>query len=236
MDAVVPAAGRGTRLRPLTDTRPKGLLEVANEPILAHVFDRLLEVDVDTIVVVVGYRGDQIIDYFGDSYRNTPIEYAHQDERNGLAHAIAQTEDVVDDEFLVVNGDNVFGTSLEPVVRTHRQPDVDATLLVEQATTEISRTTGVVQTADDGTVHEIVEKPDEPPTTRITTGVYALPDSIFDHCRAISPSDRGEYELADALERLRNYGGRIETVELEGWRVNVNTERDLERAATFLTE
>ncbi|RQG93042.1 sugar nucleotidyltransferase [Natrarchaeobius halalkaliphilus] len=230
MHAIVPAAGEGTRLRPLTSDRPKGLLEVDNRPILSHCFDRLCEVGVTVIVVVIGYRGAQIVDYYGDCYGEAPIRYVRQPERKGLAHAIAQAADAVEGDVLVCNGDNVFGTSLESVVETRRRSDVDAALLVERASPAVARTTGVVVTDESGTVTELVEKPDEPPSTLVTTGVYALPESIFEHCRAIAPSDRGEYELPDAIARLREHGGVVETVELEGWRVNVNTEADLSEA------
>ena len=236
MYAVVPAAGAGTRLRPLTDSRPKGLLEVAGKPILSHCFDRLRAVDVEEIVVVVGYLGEQIVEYYGDDYRGTPIRYVRQHDQKGLAHAIAQAEDAADGDVLVVNGDNVLGpdTDLETVLGVQARPDVDAALLVEEASLEVARTTGVVRTDENGRVIEIVEKPAEPPSTLVTTGVYALPEEIFEHCRAISPSDRGEYELADAIERLLADGGVVETVDIEGWRVNVNRPEDLEEASRKL--
>lgn len=234
MHAVVPAAGRGTRLRPLTDSRPKGLVEVAGKPILSRCFDRLREVEVEEIVVVVGYLGEEIVDYYGETYRGTPIRYVRQHERKGLAHAISQAEDAVNGDFLVVNGDNVLGTDLEAVLETQRCPGVDATLLVEEASLEVARTTGVLEADDDGRVTGLTEKPGEPPSTLVTTGVYALPEEIFEHCREILPSDRGEYELADALEKLLEAGGVVETVDLEGWRVNVNRPADLEKASRNL--
>ncbi len=234
MNAVVPAAGEGTRLRPLTASTPKGLLEVAGKPILSRCFDRLCEVGIEGIVVVVGYLGEQIVDHYGDAYRGTPIRYVRQHERKGLAHAIARAEDAVDGDFLVVNGDNVLGTDLEVVLETQRRPDVDATLLLEEASLEVAATTGVLEVDDAGRVTAITEKPADPPSTLVTTGVYALPEGIFEHCLAISPSDRGEYELADAIDRLLEAGGVVETVGLEGWRVNVNGPADLEEASSRL--
>ncbi|TYT62005.1 nucleotidyltransferase family protein [Natrialba swarupiae] len=233
MFAVVPAAGRGSRLRPLTDSRPKGMVEIDGEPILTYCFDRLVEVSVESIVVV-GYRGQRIVEYYGEAYDGTPIQYVEQRDRLGLAHAVEQAEDVVDGDFLVLNGDNVFEFSLESLVRTHRRSDVDATILVEEAPPAVARTTGVVVTDDDGTVVRIEEKPDEPDSSLVTTGVYTLPESTFRHCSAISPSDRGEYELADAINRLRRQGAVIRAIELDEWRVNVNTPADLETATREL--
>ena len=236
MQAVVPAAGDGTRLRPLTDDKPKGLVEVADKPLLAHGFDRLVELDVDRIVVVIGYRGDQIRDHFGTSYRDMPLRYVTQETRLGLGHAIARAEPEIDSDFLVYNGDNVFQSSLRPVVRIYEHSNADAVLLVEDATRETARETGVVTTDDQGRVTGLIEKPDDPPSTLITTGVSLLPQSIFGDCRAISASDRGEYELVDAIDRLRERGGIVRTVTLGGWRYNVNTPRDVGKATAQLEE
>ena len=82
MHAVVLAAGEGTRLRPLTDDQPKGMVDVAGDPLLTHCFDRLLELGADELVVVVGYLKEVIIDHYGDEYEGVPSTYAHQREQN----------------------------------------------------------------------------------------------------------------------------------------------------------
>ncbi|WP_048078091.1 sugar phosphate nucleotidyltransferase, partial [Halorubrum sp. AJ67] len=106
MYGVVLAAGRGTRMRPLTDRRPKPLLPVGNRSLLEQVFEAAREV-VDEFVVVTGYRGDAIRESIGESYRDRPVHYVEQAEALGTAHAVAQAEPVVDDDFLVLNGDVV---------------------------------------------------------------------------------------------------------------------------------
>ena len=83
MQAVVLAGGEGTRLRPLTDDKPKGMVEVDGEPILTHCFDQLVELGADELIVVVGYLKEKIIDHYGDAYEGVPITYAHQREQNG---------------------------------------------------------------------------------------------------------------------------------------------------------
>ncbi|MFT4882721.1 MAG: dTDP-glucose pyrophosphorylase [Natronomonas sp.] len=232
MQGVVPAAGRGTRLRPLTDDRPKALVRVAGTPLLTHVFE-MLSPHVDGYVVVVGYLGDRIREHYGEIYDDRPITYVEQPTQRGLAHAIQQAEPAVDGPFLQLNGDNVLRGNLGDVIRTHRRTDADATLLVEDVDRERAKRGGVVR-IDDGEVAGLVEKPDDPPTTLATTGCFAFSPRIFEACRAIDPSDRGEYELPDAIEWVLNHSGRIETVELDGWRVNVNTEADIERAEARL--
>lgn len=236
MQGIVPAAGRGTRLRPRTDTTPKGLVAVDDTPLLSHVFDRLIEADVHEIIVVIGYRGEQIVDHYGGQYRTASLQYVEQPQRDGLADAVAQTESVLDrgQDVVVLNGDNVFGASLVPIIERHRQSAADATLVVETADRDRARQTGVVQTAEDGTVEAIVEKPADPPTELITTGAYVLPPAIVEYCRAIEPSDRGEYELAAAITRVIDQGGVVTTARLGGWRVNVSTEADRKRATRLL--
>jgi len=95
MKAVVLAAGKGTRLRPLTDDKPKALVEVDGRPILSHCFDELVDLDAEGFVVVVGYRKDDIIEYYGDEYEGVPITYAEQERQLGLADALLCAEEDV---------------------------------------------------------------------------------------------------------------------------------------------
>lgn len=234
MQAVVPAAGEGTRLRPLTDETPKALVEVAEKPILTHCFEQLVELGVDELIVVVGYESEAIRERYGEAFEGTPISYAEQAEQRGLAHAIAQAEPHVDGAFLVMNGDNVLRGNLEEVVERFRRDDVDGVLLVDEVSETEARHTGVIDLSADGTVRSIVEKPENPPSRLVTTGFAALPLETIEACRRIEPSGRDEYELPDALTLLVEEGTRIETIELDGWRVNVNTPADVERAETLL--
>jgi dTDP-glucose pyrophosphorylase len=234
MRAVVPAAGKGTRLRPLTEETPKALVEVDGRPILAHCFEQLVGLGVEELIVVVGYEGERIAERFGGSFEGTPISYVEQAEQRGLAHAIAQAEPRVDGPFLTMNGDNVIRGNLEAVVERFGDDAVDAVLLVDRVSEKEARHTGVIDLAADGTVRSIVEKPENPPSRLVTTGFAALPQETIEACKRIEPSGRGEYELADALTLLVEEGARIETVELDGWRVNVNTPADVERAETLL--
>ncbi len=233
MQAVVPAAGRGSRLDPLTDDRPKALVEIDGRPLLSYVFDALPP-SIREYVVVVGYLGDQIRDRFGDRYGGTPITYVEQPRREGLADAVYRTDPVVEGDFAQLNGDNVLAGNVTEVIRTHRARDADATLLVERVSRERA-TRGGVLSMEDGAVTGIVEKPDEPPSRLAVTGCFAFSPHIFEAIEAIEPSNRGEYELPDAIEYLLGHGGRIETVALDGWRVNVNTEADITRAEEWLS-
>ena len=229
MRGLVPAAGRGTRLRPLTDDRPKALVEVGGRPLLEHVLETLVP-HVEGFVVVVGYRGEQIRDAFGDAYDGRPIDYVEQPEPRGLADAVRRAEPLLEGSFLQLNGDNVLRGNVGEVLDRHRERGADATLLVEAVSESRARRGGVVELAD-GAVTDLVEKPNDPPSRLATTGCFALSPRVFEGCRAIDPSPRGEYELTDAVRWLLEHGGTVETVRLDGWRVNVNTPEDVDRAA-----
>jgi glucose-1-phosphate thymidylyltransferase len=234
MKAVIPAAGQGTRLRPLTDETPKPLLEVAGKPILTRCFETLLDIGIDSAVVVVGYRGEQIVEHYGDAYRGLDIEYVHQSERKGLAHAVLTAEPCVDEEFVVVNGDNVYAANLNAVLDRHTATNADVTFPITEVSPERATEGAVCIFDDDGTLTGLVEKPDDPPSTQIPAACYVLPPAAFQACERIDPSERGEYELADAIELLLYSGYSVETVPFEGWKVNVNTEADIERAEAKL--
>lgn len=112
MIGVVPAAGKGTRLRPLTEDKPKGLVDVGGKPLLEHVFNTLLDSGVDELIVVVGYQVGAIANRFGGSFECCPITYVPQRDRLGLGHALKQSEPFIDELFAVLNDDNgVKGTS-----------------------------------------------------------------------------------------------------------------------------
>lgn len=233
MKAVVPAAGEGTRLRPRTEEKPKGLVEVADHPILAYVFNRLLEAGITELYVIVGYKADQIIREFGDTYNGVPVTYVHQRKQQGLGHAILQAESHLrdnDEPFVVLNGDNIFGGTIQDPVKIGKQPDVDAVIGVEKADRETAQQTGVVVTDEDGQVTNVVEKPREPPSRQITTGCYVLPTEIFPALRLVQPSDRGEIELPDALDLCIKARMNVQAVPIVGSRVNVNTPEDIKQA------
>ncbi|MXV63111.1 NTP transferase domain-containing protein [Natronorubrum sp. JWXQ-INN-674] len=252
MHALVFAAGRGTRLRPYTDETPKPLLEIAGEPLLVRTLRSVIDAGVEGVVIVVGYRGAEIIETIGDDIDGVPVSYARQDERNGLARAVCTafedgygTSSPLDgrpDDVLTVNGDNVFDAdcALSRLLEHHREPDVDGTLLLDRVARNEAETTARCALDDDGTVHSLEASLAEEGggsssgPSYIAAGVQTHDArELLAACRTVDRSESGEYELADALEMLVADGARYVGIELEGWHLNVNTPADLERARRY---
>jgi len=236
MKAVVLAAGEGTRLRPLTEDKPKGMVEVDGRPILTHCFETLAELGATEFVVVVGYEREQIREHYGDAFRDVPITYTHQREQNGLAHALLTAREHVDDDFMLMLGDNVFEANLEDVVRRHSEERADAAFLVEEVPWEEASRYGVCNTNKYGEIVEVVEKPDDPPSNLVMTGFYTFTPAIFPACELVQPSNRGEYELSEAVDLLIQSGRTIDAIRLDGWRIDVGYPEDREEAEKRLQD
>lgn len=234
MKAVVLAAGEGSRLRPLTEETPKPLIAINGTPLLSYVFETLVDLALTEIVVVVGYRSDDIIRYYGDAFRGVPLRFSEQSAMDGLAHAVLAAEPHVDDDFIVTFGDVVFGTSLQPCVDHHQAMSPAATLLTKDVSKGEAERSGVVETDENGTIERVVEKPHESTSTLALPGFFVFAPTIFDACANVQPSERGEYELLDAIEGLREAGHSIALYEASGWHINVNTPTDLRQAAERL--
>ena len=236
MKAVVLAAGQGTRLRPLTDDTPKVLVEVDHTPLIEYAFDSLIDVGVDEFVVVVGYKKEQIMERYDDEYRGVPITYAHQREQLGLAHALLTAEPYVDEAFVLMLGDNIFRGNLGDVVNRQAEERADAAFLVEEVPMEEASRYGVCDTNEYGEIVRVVEKPDDPPSNLVMTGFYTFTPAIFHACHLVQPSDRGEYELPDAIDLLIQSGRTIDAIRMDGWRVDVGYPEDRDRAEALLSD
>jgi UDP-N-acetylglucosamine diphosphorylase / glucose-1-phosphate thymidylyltransferase / UDP-N-acetylgalactosamine diphosphorylase / glucosamine-1-phosphate N-acetyltransferase / galactosamine-1-phosphate N-acetyltransferase len=171
--AVILAAGEGQRLRPFTLNRPKAMLSIADKPILQYIIEALALNGIRNIILTVGYRKEQVFDYFGSGERcGVNITYVTQVPQLGTAHALLQARDCVDDEFLVLSGDNLIEA---PTIAGFVQVK-PAALLVKRVDNPVRY--GVVS-IEGGEVRKIVEKPAEAKSNMINTGIYAFNKDIF---------------------------------------------------------
>lgn len=187
MRAVVLVGGFGTRLRPLTNTRPKQMLPIVNVPMIEHVLAHLAAHGVDDVVLSMGYRPDAIVDAYPDGRcAGVTLHYAVEPEPLDTAGAIrfAARDGGIDERFLVLNGDILTDLDLGALVAFHEARGAEGTIAL-QAVEDPSRF-GVVPTHADGAVIAFVEKPprDEAPTNLINAGTYVLEPSVLDRIAA----------------------------------------------------
>jgi len=210
MQAVLLAAGEGTRMRPLTASTPKPMLPVADRPLVAHTADAAVDGGVDELVLVVGYEAADVRAYFGSEYRGVPVEYAVQDEQLGTAHAVACAREHLDGPFAVLNGDDLYHQgSVAALLDAGREGPAICTYRADNP-----ENYGVVQ-VEDGAVTDIVEKPKNPSTNLVNVGAYVFPAEARDWLD-VPKSERGEHEITDVLARVIEKR-RVEPVTVERW-------------------
>jgi glucose-1-phosphate thymidylyltransferase len=212
------------------------MVEVDDKPILTHCFEQLVDLGADEFIVVVGYLKEKIIQYYGDEYDGIPITYAHQREQKGLAHALLAVEEHIDDDFMLILGDNIFQANLVDVVRRQQEDRADAAFLVEEVPWEEASRYGVCDTNKFGEVVNVIEKPEDPPSNLVMTGFYTFSPAIFHACKLVQPSNRGEYEISEAIDLLIASGRTIDAIQLKGWRMDIGYPEDRDEAERRLQE
>ncbi len=201
--AVILAAGEGQRLRPFTVNRPKVMLSIADKPILQYVVEALAQNGIRSIVLVVGYKKEQIFDYMGSGKQfGVDITYVTQEKQLGTAHALAQAKGVTENEFLVLPGDNLIEAD---TIAQFASIEPEA-ILVKRVDNPLRY--GVVAT-DGKMVKEIVEKPEEARSNIVSTGIYAFTTEIFNFIES-------ELDLPDALNNMIAQGYPITARKTDG--------------------
>jgi bifunctional UDP-N-acetylglucosamine pyrophosphorylase/glucosamine-1-phosphate N-acetyltransferase len=222
MQAVILAAGKGTRMRPLSSKLPKPLLQVGGQRILEHTIDQLRGI-VEEVILVVGYRGKLIQKSFRHNYRGMKVIYAWQKEQLGTGDAALKALPYLHGPFLLLYGDDMYYRSdiLEVIKYC-------PSLLVGK--TNNASQFGVVQTKGKW-VHSIVEKPKNPRSNFVNAGVYFLDPSIFRI--KLKKSKRGEYEFTDYIKNLLKKGKRIAFYAADRWQP-ITTPENLREARLAL--
>lgn len=223
MQCVILAAGKGTRLRPLTNDRPKPLVKVAGKTLLDHVVEAL-PTAVTEIVIVTGYLGEQIMRYCGTEFHGRKVSYIHQEEQNGPAKALWLAKDKLHDRFLLMFSDDIHG-------RADLARATSFTRSMLAIGSDKPERFGVVVRNPDGTLAQMIEKPAHPPSNLVSTGPLVLDDNIFN----FEPSApiNGEYFLPEILERYTKEFP-IAVVEQQLW-IPVGYPEDVERAEKLLS-
>jgi bifunctional UDP-N-acetylglucosamine pyrophosphorylase/glucosamine-1-phosphate N-acetyltransferase len=209
MKCVILAAGEGKRMHPLTFTRPKVMLPIANKPILEWNLINAIDAGIKEFIFVIGYKSEMVRKYFANGEkRNIKIEYVNQGNALGTAHAIGMVEKFVDD-FIVLCGDTIFDKQdIKNIVKKENSMG----LLKIENTEEY----GIVETKGKRVV-KIYEKMQTPISNVINAGIYHFNKKIFDFIKKTEKSPRGEYEITDSINMMLNKR-EIEGIFLKEWR------------------
>jgi len=221
VQCVILAAGRGTRLGNCTDEIPKPMLRINNKPVLQYALEQLPE-EVDQVIFVVGWLGEQIKEYFSDNFLNKKIIYIEQKDRLGTGHALHMCKDILRDRFLVMMGDDVTEKNdLEKCL----QHDLCLLAYEKLDPQSVSKTVDEARVSPDSTLVAIAPKPEGAESYLMNVGLYVLDERFFDYDLVKIPS--GEFGLPQTLAVMaKDYPVYVEKASF--W-LPLNTERDLER-------
>jgi glucose-1-phosphate thymidylyltransferase len=203
---VILAGGTGSRLHPLTRITNKHLLPIYDRPMVTYAIETLVSAGITELMVVTG--GTRLLGN-GHEYGIDRLLYAYQERPGGIAEAIGLTERFVDgDRVVVLLADNVFERSLRPAVTNFLAQESGARIVLATMDDPAHlRHLGVPELDGDGRVVHIVEKPDDPPSNYVVTGIYFYDEHVYDVIPTLRPSGRGELEITDVnnwyIERRR---------------------------------
>jgi len=239
--ALILAGGAGTRLRPITHTRAKQLVPVANKPILFYGIEAIVDAGITEIGVIVGDTREEVMEALGDGAQfGAAITYIPQDEPLGIAHCVLIAKDFLgDDDFVMYLGDNLLQQDLAAFTAAFERERAgttapDAQILLKQVPDP--HRFGIATLDSEGSVVQLIEKPSDPPSDLALVGVYLFNAMIHDAVAAIEPSPRGELEITDAIQWLVDQGRRVRCELLTGWWIDTGKLTPLLEANRLLLE
>lgn len=235
MKGVILAAGKGTRLYPITHHIPKPLLPIANRPTLHYAFDKLKELRITDICIVVGEMGPQMKEELGDgSQFGISLSYVTQTQPQGLAHAVGFAKDfVAGDDFVLYLGDAIYSEGFAQYAARFRESGC-ANLNIVKPVEDPSRF-GVANVDGDRIV-KLVEKPKEPESNLAMAGLYFFGPQLWSVLPDLKPSGRGEYEITDAIQMLIDRGETVLAGVYDGVWFDTGTLDSFLETSAFLTK
>ncbi len=234
MKGVILAGGLGSRLRPLTLVTNKHLLPVYDRPMIYYPVQCLVDAGIDEIVIVTG--GEHAGDFLkllknGKQLGVRHLEYAYQEGEGGIADALKLAEEFADGgKICVILGDNIIENDIRKAAGDFFTQKSGAKLLLKAV--DDPQRFGVAELDGDKLVG-IVEKPSDPKSDLAVTGIYFYDNDVFEICRTLKPSDRGELEITDVNNAYLSRGDlTYET--LEGWWTDAGTFESLHMASCLV--
>jgi glucose-1-phosphate thymidylyltransferase len=216
MKAIIPVAGAGTKLRPHTYTQPKALIPLAGKTILSIIVDQLMEAGINEFIFIVGYLGEKIEDYVKEKYPGLTASFVHQNERQGIGHAILLTRPIVgDDEIFIVLGDTICEFDVRQVL------EMPYSMLGVKRVDD-PRNFGVAEIDENATISKVVEKPQIPKSNMALVGIYRIKEtaalfSCLENNIQQQLTSYGEYNLTDAIECMITNGVKFRSFKVQNW-------------------
>ena len=228
MKCIILAAGEGVRMKRLTDNIPKPMLKISGKPILEHVLNYLPD-KINRVFLVVGYLHQQIHDYFGHHYRGHKIDYVFQNGKLGTYHALALCRDMINDDekFIVTYADDLHGAKN---FKKCSESENRAILVKE---IDNPGRYGVVELNNDEIAVGIEEKPENPKSNLVSTGVLVLDKNIFKY--PARQHANGEFYLTDSIGQMIQSGYKFKAIRSNFW-LPIGYPEDLKKAEEFLNQ
>ncbi|MBU6996720.1 MAG: glycosyltransferase [Theionarchaea archaeon] len=231
--ALIPAAGRGLRMYPITEKKPKAMLTIHGKPLLQYNLELLkTNLDCREVYIVTGEYGDQISSYFEDgSSLGLEINYITQKTPRGIGHAIGLGEEYIDTPFFVILGDEMYIDTNHQDMLSLFSRDFNAICAFQETDDLKAIQQNYTARLEGDRILSVIEKPGSPGTDLLGVGTYAFTPLIFDYIRNASPSSlRNEIEITDVIDTLAHQESKVYAFFLEGFYTNINTIHDLNRA------
>lgn len=236
MKGLILSGGKGTRLYPLTYTKAKQLIPVANKPVLVRVIEAIRDAGITEIGIITGETEPEIKEAIGRGGRwGVNVTYIHQAEPLGLAHAVKIAADFLgNDRFVMFLGDNVIEGGISPLIQEFAQSDWNSQIVLTRI--ENPQQYGVVELNDEGHIIRLVEKPKDPPSDLALVGIYMFDHHILTAVNEIQPSARGELEITDAIQWLVTHQYKVRPYIHRGWWIDTGRPDDMLEANDFALE
>lgn len=212
MQAVILAAGKGSRLNPITLNRSKAMVPILGKPIVERVMEELVQNGIQDFILVVSREDSEVGRYFRErSALKVNLQFVVQPERLGMANALSLAAPYIHDTFIMSACDNLTPTGhVAELLKTHQTEAANATLSLMKIDLALAGRTGIVEWQD-GHIRRIVEKPapGEAPSNIASLPLYVFSTKLLDYLPEVKPSPRGEYELQDAIQMLIDRDGHV---------------------------
>ena len=233
MKAIILAAGKGTRMRPLTNQIPKPLIPICNFPTLIFVINKILYSGIDNIGLVISpHDKEKFVEFINKFNLDKKVNIIIQETPLGVAHAVKTARNFIKNEdFLLYLGDNLIQDELEIYKNKFQNDSPDALLLLKEI--EDPKMFGVAELNSNNELIGIEEKPSKPKSNLAVTGIYFFKNKILKEINQISFSERGELEITDAIDNLVG-NGFVKGFKLQGWWIDTGNRKQILEANSFI--